>query len=179
MLTLLSYLWGSSQFWELNPRYWTFVPNLNVHYFIILKTELTGGDSRGSTDRIWKNKYHFKMADKQRTQVCWHNKDKSYRSRFTHARAHCHLILSANLCWERLFFPPLHVPVRTFFPSTQIGRVSRTDALAPLTASVLRRSGVFKKKKMEEHESVDVQSPSRCRPQPGGFLSRPAGFSSS
>lgn len=55
---------------------------------IIWQNEWTDGDSRGSAGRIWKkkNKYYFKMADEQGTQVCRHNKDKSYRSCLTHGR---------------------------------------------------------------------------------------------
>lgn len=107
------------------------------------------------------------MADKQRAQVCRHNKDKSYRSRLTHARIRAlpFDLERKPLLGEAVFFfsPLFHVPVRTFFLSTQIGRVSRRDAPASRTASVLRRSGVErkrKKKKMEAHESVDFQSPS-------------------
>lgn len=95
------------------------------------------------------------MADKQRAQVCSHNKDKSHRSRLTHAR-----IRALPFDLERkpllgeasfLFFSPLfHVPVRTFFLSTQIGRVSRRDAPASRTASVLRRSGVERKRKKKK-----------------------------
>lgn len=91
------------------------------------------------------------MADTQRAQVCRHNKDKSYRSRLTHARIRAlpFDLERKPLLGEAGFFffhPSSMSPVRTFFPSTQIGRVSRRDAPASRTASVLRRSGGRKKK---------------------------------
>lgn len=100
-----------------------------------------------------KNKYHFKMADKQRAQVCRHNKDKSYRSRLTHAR-----IRALPFDLERkpllgdasfFFFTPLPCPCQDILPE-HANRTRQQEGCSGFTHRVRLASLGGRKKKEEK-----------------------------